>query len=357
MHIIIIGAGPTGLTAGVELMRQGASVEIIDKKKAGSTLSRAVGINPHSLKLLEASGVTEKLLAEGIQYHEAHFYHAAKPWARLKLDAASPIQYGYNFMLGLPQDRTEAILQETFEHLGGRIHFDTELENLVDEGEQVIATSTKGQQFQGDYAIGADGAHSLTRECIGIAYQGIELSETWSIADVDADGKQLKEAAVSLYLLKAGGVVFIAPIGKNRFRLVSNTRNALESMPFKLNIQTIRREAQFKIKIAQVKTYQKGRVFLAGDAAHSHSPAGGRGMNLGMADAADLAYKLVHHEADRYTASRYQEGKKVIAGSEFLRKILTTNSSLKRFFARILLKCIKAIPFLQKKVASRFLYG
>jgi 2-polyprenyl-6-methoxyphenol hydroxylase-like FAD-dependent oxidoreductase len=152
-------------------------------------------------------------------------------------------------------------------------------------------------------------------------------------------------------------VVFIAPIGKNRFRLVSNTDNALESMPFKLDIQTIRREARFKIKIAQVKTYQKGRVFLAGDAAHSHSPAGGRGMNLGMADAADLAYKLVHHEADKYTTSRYQEGKKMIAGSEFLRKILTTKSPLKRLFARVLLKCIQAIPMLQKKIASRFLYG
>jgi 2-polyprenyl-6-methoxyphenol hydroxylase-like FAD-dependent oxidoreductase len=119
MNILIIGAGPVGLTAGVELARRGAHVEIIEKKEAGSTLSRAIGINPHSLKILEASGVTEKLLAEGIKYEAAHFYHKSKYWVTLQLNAASPVQYGYNFMLGLPQDRTEAILYEVFISLGG----------------------------------------------------------------------------------------------------------------------------------------------------------------------------------------------------------------------------------------------
>jgi 2-polyprenyl-6-methoxyphenol hydroxylase-like FAD-dependent oxidoreductase len=360
MQVIIIGAGPTGLTAGVELARRGVYVDIIDKKKAGSTLSRAVGINPYSLKLLEASGVTEQLLAEGIQYHEAHFYREAKPWVTLRLDAASPIQYGYDFMLGLPQDRTEAILREAFERLGGRLHYDTELETLVDDGNQVTVTTVNGKQLQADYVLGADGAHSLTRTLLGIEPKGFELPEVWSIADIDidadADAEHLKKG-VSLYMLKGGQVVFVAPIGLKRFRLVSNTQSALKSLPFQLAVKTIRREAEFKINIAQVKTYQKGRVFLAGDAAHAHSPAGGRGMNLGIADAADFAEKIVAGQPDKYTQSRYGTGKKIIAGSEILRKILTSNNPIKHIVALGLLKCVARIPLLQKKFASRFLYG
>ena len=356
MHIIIVGAGPTGLTAGIEFMRRGASVEIIDKKKMGSTLSRAVGINPHSLKLLETSGVTDKLLAEGIPYHAAYFYRGRKAWVTLKLTAASPIQYGYNFMLGLPQDRTEAILRDTFEGLGGTLYYDTELKNISQTEDKVTVITTEGKHFEGDYVVGADGVASLTRELMGIQSMGTELPDLWSIADVDADAEQLAEG-VSLYMLPRGEMVFVAPIGAGRFRLVSNTKRALDSMPFALNTTHIRREADFKIKISQVETYQKGRVFLAGDAAHSHSPAGGRGMNLGIADAADLAEKLVNGEASQYTQARHKEGKKIIAGSEVLRKALTTNNPVKKMLLLCGLKCVATIPVLQKKIASRFLYG
>ena len=158
-------------------------------------------------------------------------------------------------------------------------------------------------------------------------------------------------------MLGDGKVVFIAPIGTARFRFVSNTTRVLDNLPFELNIKKIRRESAFNIEVGQVKSYQKGRVFLAGDAAHAHSPAGGRGMNLGMADAADLAEKLVSGQFEGYTKSRYQEGKKIIAGSEVLRKVLTAKHPVKRYLALGLLKCVANIPYLQKKFASRFLYG
>ncbi|MDF1683269.1 MAG: NAD(P)/FAD-dependent oxidoreductase [Legionellaceae bacterium] len=356
MNILIVGAGPVGLTAGVELARQGAHVEIIEKKEAGSTLSRAIGINPHSLKILEASGVTEKLLAEGIKYEAAHFYHQKKPWVTLQLNAASPIQYGYNFMLGLPQDRTESILSKVFTHLGGSIHYDTKLKSITQGKEGVIAKTSAGQAFSCDYLIGADGVHSVTRQLIGIDCEYTELPEIWSIADVDADRNDLADG-VSVYLLDPGKIVFIAPIGERRFRLVSNTKQVLKVIPTDLNITKIRREAEFKINIGQVKNYQKGRVFLAGDAAHAHSPVGGRGMNLGIADAADLAEKLVTGAGDEYTASRYAEGKKIIAGSEMLRKILGTTSPWRHFLVLKLFKLIAAVPALQRKFASKFLYG
>ncbi|MCH9756927.1 MAG: FAD-dependent monooxygenase [Gammaproteobacteria bacterium] len=357
MHVIIVGAGPTGLTAGIELARRDVSVEIIDKKKQGSTLSRAVGINPHSLKLLEDSGVTEKLLVAGIKYHAAHFYRGAKPWVTLKLTAAFPVQYGYNFMLGLPQDETESILRDTFIQLGGVVHYDTELEDIISEDDEVSVTTVTGKTLKGDYVIGADGVHSTTRHLVGIKPEDFELKGFWSIADIDVSDWAYAVEGVSLFSLGKGKIVFVAPIGKNRFRFVSNTKRVLDEVPFKLDITNIRREAEFKISISQVKTYSKGRVFLAGDAAHSHSPAGGRGMNLGMADAADLAEKMVNGQLSEYTESRYKEGKKIIAGSEMMRKILTTTNPIKRYAALSMLKLIATIPALQKKVAAKFLYG
>jgi 2-polyprenyl-6-methoxyphenol hydroxylase-like FAD-dependent oxidoreductase len=356
MHVIIIGAGPTGLTAGIELARRGVRVEIIDKKELGSTLSRAVGINPCSLKILEASGVTEKLLAQGIPYYAAHIYHADKPWVTLKLTDASPMQYGYNFMLGLPQDETETILREAFIKLDGVIHYNTELKHITQEDNAVSITTNQGGKLKGDYLIGADGAHSMTRQCINIPSKHIELPETWSIADIDAHDKTIKNS-VSLYLLKHGRMAFIAPIGEHRFRLISNTKRVIDTIPVDLNISNIRREGNFKVTIAQVKSYQKGRVFLAGDAAHTHSPAGGRGMNLGIADAADLAEKLLQNKEVDYTQSRHQEGKKIIAGSEMLRKILSTTNPLTHGLILIMFKLIASISPLRKKFANKFLYG
>ncbi|MDF1678430.1 MAG: NAD(P)/FAD-dependent oxidoreductase [Legionellaceae bacterium] len=357
MHVMIIGAGPTGLMAGIELARQGVKVDIIDKKKQGSTLSRAVGINPHSLKILEASGVTEQLLAAGIQYQTADFYRGTKPWATAHLTAAFPVQYGYNFMLGLPQDETETILRERFVQLGGHIQYDTEMKDIVAETDGVTVITTSDKTFRSDYLIGADGAHGLTRYLMGIESIGFHLKMPWSIADVDVKNWPYATDGVSLFLLEAGKIVFVAPIGVHRFRLVSNTERVLNDVPFRLDITNIRREGDFKIRIAQVKEYSKGRVFLAGDAAHSHSPAGGRGMNLGIADAADLADKLVKGDTSNYTKSRYKEGKQIIGGSERFRKALTAKNPIKRCAILGMLKLVTSVPLLQKKIAAKFLYG
>ncbi len=354
--MIIVGAGPTGLTAGIELQRRGVQVQIIDEKKLGSTLSRAVGINPLSLKILEASGVTEKLLAKGIPYYAAHIYFGTKLWSKLKLTAASKRRYGYNFMLGLPQDQTESILSDTFTQLGGVIHYNTGLKQVTQNEKQVSITTTRGDKLACDFLIGADGAHSITRESLGIPCERFELPESWSIADIDAEELDMPHH-VSLYLLKQGHMVFIAPIGKHRFRLVSNTDHVLDSIPIELGITNIRREATFKVTISQVQAYQKGRVFLAGDAAHTHSPAGGRGMNLGIADAADLAQRLVEGTAEDYTKSRHKEGKKIIAGSEVLRGILSTTSPLKKGLILLLFKVIAFTPILRRIFANKFLYG
>lgn len=354
MRVLIIGAGPTGLTAGVELARRGIHAEIIDRRDEISTLSRAVGINPRSLEILKASGVTSKLLTQGIKFRTIQIYRDNKHLSSLSLTAA-PIQHGYNFILGLPQDQTEAILRDTFISLGGVIHYGTEFVNVEQSDPQVIATTASGDELTFDYMIGADGVHSTTRQSLGIEFEGFELSETWSIADVDANDWQNTDVFTACQL-QHGKVVVVVPIGTNRYRVISNTENALADLPITLTTTNIRREDQFKISVRQVKEYRKGRIFLAGDAAHCHSPVGGRGMNLGIADAADLAARLDSGDLAGYSDARFEAGKRIIAGSERLRKIMTSSNPTTRALVYAGLKITAVLPPLQRLIASRILY-
>ena len=175
--------------------------------------------------------------------------------------------------------------------------------------------------------LGADGIHSATRNLLGIDYPGFDLPETWSIADVDAVNWPYPEAG-TLCMLPQGKVAFIVPLETNRYRLVSNTENALEALPLKLEVTHKHREGQFTISIRQVKEYRTGNVCLAGDAAHCHSPAGGRGMNLGIADAAEWAKRIVENDLEGYTKSRHEAGASTIAISERIRKTATSTNPL-----------------------------
>jgi len=203
--------------------------------------------------------------------------------------------------------------------------------------------------------IGADGTRSTTRDAVSVEYNGHELPDIWSIADVDTDNWTHVDSA-TLCLMRNGKMAAILPLGEKRLRLISNTESALTAQPLDINVTNVRREGQFKIILYQVNDYSKGRVFLAGDSAHSQSPAGGRGMNLGIADAADLASRFAGGDLSGYSSYRYEEGKRVMAGAEQMRKIVTSESPLVRVLTLAGLKTISYFPILQRKFASNFLY-
>jgi 2-polyprenyl-6-methoxyphenol hydroxylase-like FAD-dependent oxidoreductase len=293
-------------------------------------------------------------LAQGVIYNHVRVYRGATLWATAPLTAA-PIRHGYNIMLGLPQDQTEAILRDRFTALGGMIAYGVELSGIRQDQHGVIAETTDGGEWPADYLIGADGIRSAARPAIGIAANGVDLPDTWSIADADADWPHKHDA--TLCLMDQRQMAAIIPLGADRFRFISNTDSALAALPLQVDISNIRREAQFKITLSRVDTYQNGRVFLAGDSAHSQSPAGGRGMNLGIADSADLAHRLAHGDLQTYSAARHAEGKKVMAGAEQMRKIVTSANPAVRALTFAGLKAVSALPPLQRMFASNFLYG
>lgn len=318
MRILIVGAGPTGLTAAVELARRGVPARIVDRNDGPTQLSKAVGINAESLTLLEPSGVTERLIAAGIKVREAHLWADGRHLVTLRVDR---LAHRFNFLLALPQSETERILSERLEALGGQVERRTALVALDRAAGPVAARLERDGQTEEapfDIVLGADGAHSAVREAVGLPFEGYDHRRVWGVSDTEIEDWPYARDTANLFLHRGGDVGFIVPIGPGRFRAVSNTEDALGHIPGQYRVARVLRTDRFHIPVRQVPNYRKDAVFLAGDAAHAHSPAGGRGMNVGMADACAFARRLAADSLDGYSAERHPAGRASIRMSEAL---------------------------------------
>ena len=349
-HVLIVGAGPTGLTAAVELARRGIMPVVIEKRKSVSNLSRAVGILPRSMELLGPSGVAKSIRNEAVAFQQAIFHNRAKPMATIRLNT---LKNQNKRIFGLAQDRTEKHLRDAFRGYGGKINYGAELLSLS-QNDTGISVSILGKAFRFDTVIGADGSASTVREALHIPFNGYELPETWSIADVDVRGWKNPRAFQS-YILDHGGIVVVVPLKRSRFRVIANRPYALASLPVPMNVTRVHRAAKYNISVRQAESYQSGRVFLAGDAAHCHSPVGGRGMNLGIADAADLAERIFNDTTEGYHVARYPIGNRTIKISERARHTITSTHPAIRFFLRSFLRTTGHSPLLQRRFVKNAL--
>ena len=348
MKVLIVGAGPTGLTAAIELSRRGLKPTIIEQREDASTLSRAVGITPRSLEILSHSGAHEPLISEGIAMDGLRVYHGQS--LSLEMDLKSETSFHPNLVC-LPQDRTEAILADTLSSLGTTIRYGCRLEGLEELNGGVRVTLSDRSQETFDHVIGVDGIRSTVREKAGIAYSGFDLDDKWAVADVDLDDWR-HPGCLTVVQAGKGTVAVVVPIGPGRYRVVASRENALEAMPLPLNVTNVRREGAFKISIRIAETYSKDRVHLAGDAAHAHSPVGGRGMNLGIADAAELSRRLVEGSMAGYTESRHGEALEARKITERGRKMSTAPNIGRAIAFRTLVGASSMLPPLRRKIGS-----
>jgi 2-polyprenyl-6-methoxyphenol hydroxylase-like FAD-dependent oxidoreductase len=328
--VLIVGAGPTGLTAAFELARRGIVAQVIDAKDGISPLSRAVGISGSTLKLLEDSGVAERLVAAGVSVRDAKVTMGEKE--HVALDFAR-LPHKYNFLLALPQNRTEEIMRTRLEELGGGVAFGTALISLAEKEDGTIEAvmEKNGKRLTETFnaVIGADGINSKVRAHMGVKAEERTYPHAWSAAEFDSRDWPYPPEEIQYFFGKGGKFAVVVPLGGARFRAVANTEDALACIEAKFTIDKLHCANPFDILVRHVKKYQKGGVFLAGDAAHVYPPAGAQGgMNLGIKDACSLARRIAEGKTKGYTRERRAEGKATIRNSQLLVRVAEMKNRL-----------------------------
>ena len=308
--VLIVGAGPTGLTAALELSRLGVPVRIVDRAPHPSPTSRALAVQARTLELLRVRGVGDEMLSAGHRASAAALHAGGRELASIELFRMSS---DFNFILMLAQSETERLLTEQLARQGVKVDRGVEVTavNSGSDGEPVRVTLEgahgAGETLSANYVIAADGPHSTLRKALAMDFPGRTLPHNYVLADLHIDGDVVADQ-VSIFLA-AGGFVALFPMGAHRFRLMATDPHGLvaaDSDPSVEHLQTLydrvvhvparlhdlNWSSRFRINSRHVRALRSGRVYFGGDSAHVHSPAGGQGMNLGIQDMINLSWKL-----------------------------------------------------------------
>ncbi|MBV9489133.1 MAG: FAD-dependent monooxygenase [Verrucomicrobia bacterium] len=312
-EVLIVGAGPVGLTMACELARYGLSVRIVDQNTQRTDKSKAIVVWARTLELLDrmGPGVTQRFLDAGLQVESTNITANGEQIAQVNL---SSVDTPYPFVLLLPQSETERLLEEHLAGLGRKVERRVTLKTFEQGSSLVTCTLAHAdgseENVEASWLLGCDGAHSRVRHQLGMSFEGSTLLNEWILADVHISGRQ-GAPAIQIYW-HAEGVLALFPLGGTRYRVIADVgesasthmgehrKPTLEEVQRILDVRGPKGLAAsdpvwlsgFTINDRKVADYRAGRVFLAGDAAHVHSPAGGQGMNTGMHDAFNLAWKL-----------------------------------------------------------------
>jgi 2-polyprenyl-6-methoxyphenol hydroxylase-like FAD-dependent oxidoreductase len=310
--VLVAGAGPVGLAMACELARYDLSVRIVDKTAERTDKSKALVVWSRTLELMDRMGCREKFVTCGLKVAGAGIYADHK---RIGFVDMTGVATPYPFALMIPQSDTERLFEEHLTGFGVHVERQTALQQFAAtaDGVSCVLVHEDGSQetVEASWLLGCDGAHSVVRHQLGMEFHGETLLSNWALADLHLQGAPVpQEMSIGWH---SDGIIALFPLSPTRYRIIANLGEAsgpvgtgnrpdptLEEIqqiidrrsPFPMQASDPVWLAAFTINERKVKHYRAGRVFLAGDAAHIHSPAGGQGMNTGIQDACNLAWKL-----------------------------------------------------------------
>ena len=368
-EVLVVGAGPTGLMLACELAMRGAAVRLLEERRDIPNITRAFGVHARTLELLDARGLADEIVQRGLPVTEV----APAPGAVLNL---KELPSRYPMVLMAPQSLTERVLTARAGKLGVDILYGAQVVGLEQDNDGVSVRLADGTTERAGYVVGCDGAHSTVRRLLGIGFAGKQYQTHILLADVQltqppTDGLS---AATS-----PDGVVLLVPFGDGWFRAIAwdRTREQVPlSEPVKLSeirdaflrigktdfgMGEMRWSSRFLSERRQAERYRVGRGFIAGDAAHVHSPLGAQGMNTGIQDAMNLGWKLAAAVGgtapdwllDSYQTERHAVGANVLKLTDAFNQLVLGRSLLRRAFRRIAITILLNVGATKREMRNR----
>lgn len=377
-EVLIVGAGPTGLTMALELARHEMPFRIIGKAPGPAVESRAIGIVPRTMEIFDIMGIVDPFLDASHRLRGANVFVGSKRIAHLNFD---DLDTRY-FVAVLPQGDTERILAEQLNRKGITVEREVELTGVSQENDIVTARlrhkDGREEVCRTKWLIGCDGANSTVRTSLGINFAGERYEEVFVLADTHLESTLSWEESYTF--LHSSGVLAMFPLPNNLVRVVAvldeQSRTRIPGKPTLSDMQALVDErgpgdihltdavwfSEFRVSRRMVQQFRHGRVFLAGDAAHVHSPTGGQGMNTGIQDANNLAWKLAHVIAgkspetilDSYHVEREPVAKAVLQMADRNTRLGIPRNPLARTALNLLLSWVLGIEAIEHRMSEDF---
>ncbi|OBG99523.1 FAD-dependent monooxygenase [Mycobacterium sp. E3247] len=377
--VLVVGAGPVGLVAAAELARRGVRVRVIDKLAQPTEHSRAIAVHARSLDMFDRMGIVDELVSTGVKTSAMECYAGHKKLARIPFGA---VDSAFPFCLVTAQTETERVLGEHLQSLGVTVERNVELVALTQDADAVHLTLRRSdgpedgpvEQLSASWVVGSGGAHSTVRRLVGTKLAGSFTGTHVVMGDVDAEHTLDVDSWYTFF--HPDGPVVVLPMRDGRIRFLAPVRDApgtpVNRNPSQQELQQILDQrigdirlvrshwlTGFEIHHARVPAYRWGRAFLAGDAAHIHSPAAGQGMNTGMQDAFNLGWKLaaaVNGEGgdtllNSYEAERLPVAQHVITFTDRLTRLATMSGVAGRI-RDVVIETASHIPAARRAMAN-----
>jgi 2-polyprenyl-6-methoxyphenol hydroxylase-like FAD-dependent oxidoreductase len=370
--VVVVGAGPTGLMLACELALAGVAVRVLEERAATSNITRAFAVHARTLELLDARGMAEDLIPRGVAVYEL------APPGGTTMDLRE-LPGRFAMLLIVPQSGTEQVLETRAGELGVPVVRGAEVVGLTQDDDGVTVRCAGTETIRAKYVVGCDGAHSTVRTEVGIDFAGKQYETHILLADV-ALARAPSDTLTGV--TNERGVVLMIPFGDGWFRAIAWDRlreQAPLSEPVTLDeirssfvriadedygMTEMRWSSRFLSERRQARHYRSGRVFIAGDAAHVHSPLGGQGMNTGIGDAMNLGWKLaaaVNGSAppsllDSYETERHPVGAAVLRTTDAFNQVVLGSSKLQRIARTVVIGTLTRVPK-TRRMMREFLSG